>query len=202
MIRLLLILLLSGAGAAAADVRVPDASLQYRRAIERASAEYFGLQASPARLAAQLHAESSWKPDARSRYAVGLAQFVPATAAWMPEICPELGDFDPWDPWQSVRAAACYNRWHYRRITAADECARWAMALSAYNGGLDWLNRDRRLAAERGADPGLWFGHVAEHSPRARWAIEENRNYVARILLRLEHTYAAAGWPGVAVCAP
>lgn len=183
-----------------ADVRIPDASHQYRRAVERASAQYFGLHAAPARLAAQLHQESGWRPDARSPYAVGLAQFVPSTAEWLPQVCPELGPFDPWDPLQSVRAAACYNHWHYRRIEAADECARWAMALSAYNGGLGWLQRDRRLAAANGADPDQWFGAVELWTARAAWARAENRGYVLRILKRLEPAYINAGWLGDPVC--
>lgn len=194
--------LIAPRGAAAREVQIPEASWQYRRAVESASVEYFGLHASPARLAAQLHAESGWRSDARSPYAEGLAQFVPATARWLPAICPELGAFDPWDPWQSVRAAACYDAWLHRRVVlrAAGACDSWALTLCAYNGGERWCRRDASLAAAAGADPTRWFGHVELYTARADWARRENRQYVSRILLTLEPAYLAAGWPGEAVC--
>ena len=76
----------------------------------------------------------------------------------------------------------------------------WAFTLSAYNGGLGWISRDKNRASASGADPARWFGHVEAHSARAGWAFRENRTYVQRILLRLEPAYIAAGWPGEAVC--
>jgi hypothetical protein len=202
LIGLALVLHGCAAPAEAREPRVPQASWQYRVHVERATTEYFGLHGSPARLAAQLHQESLWKPDAQSAYADGLAQFVPATARWLPEVCPELGKFDPWDPLQSIRAAACYNRWHYDRVRkrAATECDGWAYTLSAYNGGLGWLLRDVRRASSAGDDPARWFGHVEGHSARAGWAIRENREYVRRVLLDLEPAYLKAGWDGAAVC--
>lgn len=183
------------------QVRIPSASWQYQRAVINAEQEFHGIHANPARLAALLHQESAWNPRAQSPYAQGLAQFVPTTAAWLPEVCPEVGRFDPWDPHQSVRASACYQR-HLRRSIrdTADECHRWAMVLAAYNGGLGWINRDRRLAAERGADPSRWWGHVELHTRRAEWAKKENRGYPRRILLTLEPAYLRAGWAGTRTC--
>lgn len=187
--------------ASAAAVRVPTASAAYRLQIERAAAEYFGLSASPARLAAQLHQESGWRADAQSEYAMGLAQFTPATARWLPEVCPEIGEFDPWDAAQSIRAAACYDAWLALQMeSGASECDRWAFTLSAYNGGARWVYKDRRRASALGADQHRWFGHVEAHSTRAPWAFAENRAYVRRILMLLEPAYVAAGWPGEAVC--
>lgn len=187
--------------ASAQTIRVPEASLQYRLRVERASAEFFGLQANPARLAAQLHQESAWRADARSPFAMGLAQFTPDTAAWLPNACPEVGRLDVWDAGQSIRAAECYNRWIRARITgAASECDRWAMTLAGYNGGLGWINRDRKLAATKGADPARWWGHTELYSPRARWAFKENRGYPQRILLLIEPAYLRAGWAGGFTC--
>lgn len=186
--------------ASAATVRVPTASATYRLQVERAAAEYFGLDASPARIAAQLHLESGWRDDAQSAYAIGLAQFTPATAKWLPEICPELGGFDPWDAGQSIRAAACYDAWLLNQMTGASACDRWAFALAAYNGGAGWVRRDRRRASALGADQHRWFGHVEAHSARASWAFSESRAYVRRILLVLEPAYVLAGWSGEAVC--
>lgn len=179
---------------------VPESSAFYRAKVERAAAEYFGLDAPSARIAAQLHQESLWRPDARSKYAVGISQFTPGTAAWLPSVCPELGQFDPWDAGQAIRGAACYDAWLHQRVGGATACDRWAFTLSAYNGGLGWVQRDKDRASATGADPLRWFGHVDAHSPRAAWAIRENRHYVDRILLRLEPAYIRAGWPGVAVC--
>lgn len=185
----------------ASRVSIPEASVRYRWQVYAASAGQFGVQASPARLAAQLHQESRWRPDARSAYAIGLAQFTPATADWLHNVCPEVGEFDPWDASQSIRAAACYDRWLYDQVsTAATECDRWAFTLSAYNGGLGWVRRDQKRASANGADAARWFGHVEHHTSRATWARDENRGYVRRILLAIEPAYIAAGWYGQPVC--
>ena len=183
-------------------VSIPAASYLYRFKLEREVATRFGTQDRVAGIAAQVHAESRWKPDARSKYAEGMAQFTPSTSAWLQTVCPEIGPPDPWDPNWSVRAVVCYDAWLHNRVTgAATTCDRWAMTFSAYNGGLTWLNRDRALASASGADSARWFDHVERYSRRAKWAIEENRGYVRRILLVIEPTYIAAGWPGKAVCA-
>lgn len=187
---------------AAETIRVPPQAAMYRLWVDQAVTEQWGVNASSARLAAQLHQESLWQPKARSRAgAVGIAQFMPATAEWIAQRFPqELGQFDPWDPRQGIRAAAIYDRFLYDRVTGASECDRWAFTLSAYNGGLGWISRDKNRASASGADPARWFGHVEAHSARAEWAFRENRGYVSRILLRLEPAYIAAGWPGEAVC--
>lgn len=197
---MLLALLALADAAFGKEPAIPESSAIYRAKVERAAAEYFGLEAPAARIAAQLHAESLWRPNVSSRYADGLAQFTPSTAAWLPSVCPELGAFDPWDAGQAIRGAACYDAWLFRRVRGATECDRWAFALSAYNGGLGWVQRDKDRASATGADPLRWFGHVDAHSSRAAWAIHENRDYVDRILLRLEPLYISAGWPGVVVC--
>lgn len=179
---------------------IPDESVQYRWRVYFAAAGEFGVHASPARLAAQLHQESRWRADARSPYALGIAQFTPQTAAWLGSVCPNVGQFDPWDAGQSIRAAACYDRWLYDQVTAASECDRWAFVLSAYNGGLTWLRRDQQRASAFGADRARWFGHTELYTSRANWARDENRRYVRRILLTLEPLYIGAGWYGVPVC--
>jgi soluble lytic murein transglycosylase-like protein len=188
----------------AAELRIPEASARYRIAVERASGSYFGLDASPARLAAQLHQESGWRANAQSKFAGGLAQFTPATARWLPEACPELGSFDPWDPMQSIRAAACYDALLYRQQKPMGggklpPCARWVFALRAYNGGAGWINRERRAALAAGDNPDDWQA-VENHRLRAAWAHTENIGYPRRILLRIEPAYIAAGWAGTAVC--
>lgn len=187
--------------AVAKKVVIPEASARYRLRVERAAAEYFGLDASAARIAAQLHAESAWKPDAQSPYANGLAQFTPSTAKWLPEICPELGAFDPWNESQAIDGAACYDAWLYARaLPALSQCDRWAFTLSAYNGGERALRQERALAKAQGDDASVWFGSVETQRKRRADAYRENRDYVERILLRFEPAYIKAGWPGTAVC--
>lgn len=178
----------------------PPTSVLYRLKLEREVAATFGSTDAVARIAGQIHQESRWNPRAASAYAQGMAQFTPATAEWIPSVCAGLGPPDVWDPNWSMRAAVCYDHFLYSRVDGATECDRWAFALSAYNGGLRWVARDQDRAAAAGADPFQWFGHVELHSRRARWAIDENRGYVRRILLTLEPLYLTAGWPGVRAC--
>jgi len=182
---------------------VPATSYLYRFKLQREVVARFGEPSSLARIAAQVHQESLWRADARSPYAEGLAQFTPATGAWLSkDVCPEIGPPDPWSADWSVRAVVCYDAWLYARVAdAATPCDRWAFAFGSYNGGLANLQRDQRRASAKGADPARWFDHVERFSARARWAFVENRNYVRRILTLLEPAYLAAGWSGTAVCA-
>ncbi|HSX60248.1 MAG TPA: transglycosylase SLT domain-containing protein [Tahibacter sp.] len=183
-----------------AAVSVPAASARYRIALEREVAANFGVAAPTARVAAQIHQESIWRPAAKSAYAIGLSQFTVPTAEWLPTVCPSVGPPDPWDADWSIRAIACYDAWIYKRVRAATECDRWAFVLSAYNGGIGWIPRDRALAVADGADPMLWWGHVEHYSTRAKHHMKENRSYPRRILWLLEPAYIRAGWPGAAVC--
>jgi soluble lytic murein transglycosylase-like protein len=181
--------------------RIPVRADGYSKLLEREAVHRFGLSAPVALLAAQLHQESHWRADARSPYAQGLAQFTPDTAAWIPGVCADIGPPNVWDARWSIRAQACYMRWLHGRISdTATPCDRWAMVLSAYNGGLGWVIRDRALASASGADRSRWFDHVERYSQRAAWAIKENRDYPRRILHTLEPVYLAAGWPGRRTC--
>lgn len=204
MLLILTAALFAPAARAADQVRIPEVSALYRLQIERNAARYFGLDAQPARLAAQLHQESGFNPRARSPYAQGLAQFTPATAKWLPQVCPDVGAPDPWDPTWSLRAQPCYMAWLYYRVPklaggALTECDRWAFAQRAYNGGEGWLLRERRAAAAAGADANDWHV-VALFRIRARWAHAENVGYPRRILLIIEPAYLKAGWPGGPAC--
>lgn len=184
----------------AAQVAIPAASYLYRFKLEREVASRFDSTQHVARIAAQVHAESRWEPMARSAYAEGMSQFTPATSQWLQSICPEIGPSDPWDPNWSVRAVVCYDAWLYARVSGSTECDRWAFSLSAYNGGLTWVLRDQKRAEQHGAVAAQWFDQVERYSARAQWAIDENRDYVRRILKRIEPAYINAGWPGVLVC--
>lgn len=152
--------------------------------------------------AAQIHQESGWRVDARSPYAGGLAQFTAGTAADMARWYPELGPADAYDPRWALRALVRYDHRLYTSIAdTASDCDRWAMTLSAYNGGPGWLTRDRALCRHvSGCDPSRWWGQVAGQTQRAAWARAENRAYPDRIVHRWQPLYLAAGWTGPAVC--
>lgn len=188
---------------AQARVTVPEVNTMYRRYVEQAAAEEWGVDGSPARLAAQIHQESSWNPKARSPVgAEGLAQFMPSTGAWIAEAFPDkLGQFDPWDPQQAALAAAVYDAWLVKRNPGTTQCDSWAFGLSAYNGGEKRLHQEMQLAERRGLDAGTWFGAVSGQRSRSEAAWRENRGYVQRILRVLEPAYLDAGWSGKAVCA-
>lgn len=197
---------LFASGCAHAGVVIPEASALYRHRVEQAVADVWGVQASAARLAAQLHQESAWRPTAASGVgAQGLAQFMPATAQWIAEKFPDqLGQFDPWDPAQAIRAAAIYDRWLLDRIqaigyTPMSACSHWNFALRGYNGGEQWLLRDRGLTVAQRGDPNDWRD-VERHRTRGSAAHAQNIDYPRRILLVLEPAYIAAGWTGEAVC--
>ena len=151
-------------------------------------------------MAGQIHQESLWRKGARSRFAGGLAQFTPGTEAWIKAAYPQtLAVGNAFDPRWAIRALVTYDHHLYQRIRAANDCERWAMTLSAYNGGLGWLQRDQRLAARRGADPLRWWGNVERYSRRAKWAIAENRGYPRAIIYQHQALYR--DWGGGTVCA-
>jgi len=71
---------------------------------------------------------------------------------------------------------------------------RLAFALSAYNGGLGGVLKDRTLCANtKGCDPKRWFGHVENTSYKSRVAVhgygqsffDVNRGYVRNVLPEL-----------------
>lgn len=176
---------------------LPRNAERYRRDLVRESQAWMGLAAPVCLLAGQIHQESRWNPQARSPVgAQGLTQFMPATARWLPTVEKNIIGVAPFNPQWAIRALVLYDRRQYSAITrTADDCERWAMTLSAYNGGLGWVNRDRRLCAEvADCDPSRWWGQVEKYSRRAKWALNENRAYPRNIIRRWQSLYQAAGW--------
>ena len=82
--------------------------------------------------------------------AQGLAQFIPATARWLPSVAPETGKPAPFNPGWSLRALCVYDKWLWDRVAGHSDFERMAFTLSAYNGGLGWVNRDRKKARALG----------------------------------------------------
>lgn len=184
----------------AAEITIPRAALQYRNQLVREARAVWGMDAPVAVFAAQIHTESWWRNDTVSHVgAQGLAQFMPATAKWLPTVAPKTGRPAPFNPAWSLRACVTYDRWLWERVPGHDDRERMAFALSAYNGGLGWVDRDRKKARGLGLDDRVWFGAVENvNAGRGKAAFRENRNYPRLILNERQYAYIKAGWgPGV-----
>lgn len=176
---------------------IPRDAHRYQRDLVREARFVWGMAAPIAVFAAQIHQESGWRPNARSAYAAGLAQFTPATADWIGAAYgAELAGQGVLDPQWAMRALVRYDRHLYERAAASSACDAWAMTLAGYNGGAGWIAKEKARATAAGADARRWFDHVERHCLRATWACAENRAYPRRILLALQPMYAAWG-PGV-----
>lgn len=179
------------------DAQVPAAANRYRNELTRAAHSQWGLDAPVAALAAQVHQESAWRPGAVSPAgAQGLTQFMPATAAWWCQVNKLTpAQCQPTNPTWALRSMVGYDKWIHDRVRGTSACDRMAMALSGYNGGLGWVQRDQALASSKGLDPLRWWGHVElvnAGRTAANW--RENREYPQRILKRWAPVYEAAGW--------
>ncbi len=184
----------------AAEVTIPRAAEAHRATLVRAAHATWGLDAPVSVFAAQVHTESWWRNNIVSHVgAQGLAQFMPATARWLPSVAPETGRPAPFNPGWSLRALCVYDKWLWDRVAGRDDFERMAFTLSAYNGGLGWVQRDKRKARSQGLDDRVWF-HAVEtvNAGRGRAAFAENRQYPRRILKERQHAYIKAGWgPGI-----
>ncbi|MDF7669867.1 transglycosylase SLT domain-containing protein [Orbaceae bacterium ESL0721] len=182
---------------------IPQEAKQYQRELTRNAKAIMGINAPVSLFAAQIHQESRWKTDAKSPVgAQGLAQFMPATAKWIADTYPKmLGSNQPYNPSWALRALVQYDDWLYQRINnTATTCDRWAFTLSAYNGGLGWVNRDRNRTAREQKDMTHYWG-VVENINDGRKPInfKENRDYPIKIIYQHQPFYIAENW-GLGVC--
>jgi soluble lytic murein transglycosylase-like protein len=182
---------------------IPLAAYKYRRMMIRIVQAESGLNPPLAMYAAQIHKESTWRPDVCSAFACGLTQFTDSTAKYVGEKFAELGPGNVMDPPWAIKAQTYYNQHLFSRSRGANNCDSWAKTLSAYNGGIGWLRRDEAEAEREGADRSLWWNNVEIHKdPRRRAsAVKENTNYPIRILLELQLLYHQEGFvEGPLVC--
>ena len=164
---------------------IPQAALRHRAELTRNARSVWGLDAPVATFAAQIHQESAWRADAKSPVgALGMAQFMPATADWISKLFPEeLGAIEPYNPAWAMRALVTYDKYLWDHVAAATDCHRMAFALSAYNGGLGWVHRDAKLAAGQGLASDCWWDAVETvNAGRSAANWRENRGYPKRIL--------------------
>jgi soluble lytic murein transglycosylase-like protein len=171
---------------------IPRAAQLYQLTLKREAQRVWGLDAPVATFAAQIHQESRWNASARSPVgALGLTQFMPATARWIGSTDAALANPAPLNPTWAIRALVSYDHWLAARIKAADDCQRMAFALSAYNGGLGWVYKRQ----QRSATPGVCLGSTCEINPGITAASQaENAHYPQVILHRFEPLYVAARW--------
>lgn len=186
-----------GLAAASANAQVPQAAATYRGQLVRAAHSQWGLDAPVAVLAAQVHQESRWRPDAMSHVgARGLGQFMPATATWWCELNRlPLSECQPENPTWALRALVGYDKWLFertpQRYAARDRL--WVV-LRGYNGGLGHWQAEARIA------PGGLQGAAREavdaacgRAKRAPIHCAENLGYPRRILGELAPLYASWG---------
>lgn len=176
----------------------PAQAARHSATLTREARQVWGLEAPIATFAAQVHQESRWRADATSPVgAMGMAQFMPATAKWISGIDGQLRSGDTRNPTWALRALVVYDKWLWDRIKAADDCNRMAFTLSAYNGGLGWVHRDQAKASGKGLDRRVYWGQVETvNAGRHAAAIKENREYPRVIIHKNQAQYLRWG-PGV-----
>lgn len=191
----ILILLFLVLVAAAADIacgQVPLRASKYKRDLIREVQAIWGITQDPAIFAAQIHAESRWKPFAQSAYASGLGQQTPNTVEWLNELDPQLslmigGAFNP--QW-SIRALVYYDKWLHRRIDVDEIIQKWALGLHGYNAGFGWTIKERRASIY----PDDYFCSVKYSCLRSPANCSQTQRYIDHIIWDYWPMYREAGW--------
>ncbi|MFH1760220.1 MAG: transglycosylase SLT domain-containing protein [bacterium] len=117
-------------------------------------------------IAAQIHAESSFRPDVLSPAgAVGLMQIMPSTAEWLKK-SPKL----LLHPEENIALGVYYDRWIFNLWKDIRGTDRLAFTMASYNAG-----RVRVLKAQKKAGQAKKWTHVYKHLP------QETQKYVPKI---------------------
>ncbi len=186
------------ANAQAIQPSIPKNAERFRLTLLRESRMAWGLDAPVASFAAQVQQESSWTEGLTSRTgARGLTQFMPATADWIGTLRPDLANPNPANPVWALRALVVYDKFLWDRVQGRNACERLAFAMSAYNGGLGWVNK-RKAKSDA---PDSCFGKTCAINPGVTASNQaENQSYPERILHRFEPLYVRSGRWGTGVC--
>lgn len=173
-------------------LQIPARAHQYRRMLTQQAYAQWGLDAPIAALAAQVHQESAWRPEAVSHVgARGLAQFMPATARWW---CAREGIDEclPHNPTWALRAMVGYDKFLFDRAPPhLSDFDRLWLALRSYNGGeRHWQAEARSTGLRKPTREQIdaACGRARRHPKHCA----ENLGYPRRILLRLQPLYK--GW--------
>jgi soluble lytic murein transglycosylase-like protein len=179
----------------AAYAQVPPDATRHQATLLREAQRQWGLQPPLAALAAQVHQESGWNPNAVSRVgARGMAQFMPATTRWW---CERMGtpaeECLPHNPVWALRALVGYDLFLYQRAPAYHaRFDRLWLALRGYNGGEgNWQAEARTTGVPQPTR--LQIDAACGKARRAALHCAENLNYPRRILLTLQPRYASWG---------
>lgn len=161
----------------------------YRGHVVREAQARFGIPSPAPVVAGQITQESGWNPRAKSPVgALGLMQFMPATAQWA-TVQGGFGAVDAMNPVWSIRAGVWYDRWLYDRVKGRTPCDRWQFALSAYNGGLGWVNKRKAKS-----DDPLDYIMTSTINPGIKPSNQhENETYAPRIMYRHQPAYRSWG---------
>lgn len=174
---------------------IPPRAEKYKADLIRSARYEWGLDAPIAVFAAQIHTESLWQKNAKSPAgALGLSQFMPETAAWLPSVMPHVGKESPLNPKWAIRALCAYDRYLFQKLKGNTEYEQMAFALSAYNGGIGWVLKDKQKARKMGLDPFQYFGSVETvNAGRSSAYFRENRRYPFLILKKRQFLYKTWG---------
>lgn len=162
---------------------------------------------------ASLTSKKCWNPRTELKtsreYGFGLGQLTvtekfnnfEAARSWDKSLAGWKWD-DRFNADMQLRALVAYDRNLYSQIRfGATDQDKLAFMFSSYNGGLGGLLKDRRMcAAVKGCDPDRWFGHIEQHSFRAKTSVagygksffDINREYVRNILFVRSPKYRGA----------
>lgn len=177
---------------------IPRDALRYQRDLIGNARAVWGINAWISTFAGQVHQESTWKADARSRTgAAGLAQFMPRTSDWISGLYrDELGENQPLNPAWALRALVRYDKHLYDRVSRFETaCDRIRFALADYNGGSGWRIKRQNASPRPGSfeDTSVINPGIAAANQR------ENEEYPRRIVFRWQPLYVKAGW-GIGAC--
>ncbi|MDO5623818.1 MAG: transglycosylase SLT domain-containing protein [Pseudomonadota bacterium] len=178
-----------------AHAQVPADAARYQRLLVREAHSQWGLDAPIAAMAAQVHQESSWRPDAVSHVgARGMSQFMPATARWW---CERSGtsarDCLPHNPAWALRAMVGYDKHLYDRTPPhMHRFDRLWLTLRGYNGGEGHWRAEGR-ATGLAHPTRQQIDAACGQARRAAFHCRENLGYPRRILHVLQPRYAAWG---------
>ena len=190
---------------------IPTGAYTYVPVLVQQQQEYWSQSPYPLWLAGQVEKESCitlkhskcWSPYAHLKTdreeGVGFSQFTRTAKfdaiAEIKNKYPKL--FTNWSwaqPFQAdyqLRALVVYMRDLFNQVKGVTDVKnRYYFALSAYNGGMGGLLKDRNLCKNtKGCDPTVWFGNVEKTSFKSKTKVkgygqsfyEINRGYVAII---------------------
>lgn len=172
---------------------IPREVLKYRNMLIREIRVTWGDAEPLETFFGQVHQESRWRAEAKSKFAFGIAQFTPDTARWIQgiypadlgEVCPSAAGC-PEDPRWALRALVRYDSRLYSSVSGAVAALeRWAFALAGYNSGQGWVTRERAVSSDRSR----WFGATEHACLRRADFCQETRGYVHAILERWAPMY-------------